>query len=121
MLWMFHPYLPLGKTEEKIFQYAKTILEHLIVNSEEVKNILTKCRLRLLDVLLEAPKHIKHEAYMFNLDQSSKWVVSLLVFNRKWCKEDVIFLRSEEHTSELQSRFDLVCRLLLEKKKICIL
>src|SRR5699024_12768395 len=25
--------------------------------------------------------------------------------------------RSEEHTSELQSRFDLVCRLLLKKKK----
>src|SRR5699024_12621683 len=31
-------------------------------------------------------------------------------FNRNVC-------RSEEHTSELQSRFDLVCRLLLEKKK----
>src|SRR5690606_41993462 len=31
-------------------------------------------------------------------------------------------LRSEEHTSELQSRENLVCRLLLEKKKkICIL
>src|SRR5699024_12072991 len=30
-------------------------------------------------------------------------------FEKKW--------RSEEHTSELQSRFDLVCRLLLEKKK----
>src|SRR5438067_8086312 len=27
--------------------------------------------------------------------------------------------RSEEHTSELQSRFDLVCRLLLEKKNKC--
>src|SRR5699024_12278349 len=26
------------------------------------------------------------------------------------------YMRSEEHTSELQSRFDLVCRLLLEKK-----
>src|SRR5699024_11851229 len=26
-------------------------------------------------------------------------------------------VRSEEHTSELQSRFDLVCRLLLETKK----
>src|SRR2546421_2038928 len=26
-------------------------------------------------------------------------------------------MRSEEHTSELQSRSDLVCRLLLEKKK----
>src|SRR2546421_5799392 len=28
-----------------------------------------------------------------------------------------LFPRSEEHTSELQSRSDLVCRLLLEKKK----
>src|SRR5699024_387275 len=28
-----------------------------------------------------------------------------------------LLLRSEEHTSELQSRFDLVCRLLLEKKQ----
>src|SRR2546428_6805408 len=31
--------------------------------------------------------------------------------------EDLLLLRSEEHTSELQSRSDLVCRLLLEKKK----
>src|SRR5699024_12538837 len=30
---------------------------------------------------------------------------------------DAGVIRSEEHTSELQSRFDLVCRLLLEKKK----
>src|SRR5207249_9025040 len=29
---------------------------------------------------------------------------------------NLMTLRSEEHTSELQSRFDLVCRLLLEKK-----
>src|SRR5699024_11255025 len=29
----------------------------------------------------------------------------------------LLYMRSEEHTSELQSRFDLVCRLLLEKKK----
>src|SRR5699024_11609986 len=28
---------------------------------------------------------------------------------------DFMITRSEEHTSELQSRFDLVCRLLLEK------
>src|SRR5690349_24134523 len=33
-------------------------------------------------------------------------------------KHDNAFVsRSEEHTSELQSRIDLVCRLLLEKKK----
>src|SRR5699024_12476239 len=31
-------------------------------------------------------------------------------------RPDILDPRSEEHTSELQSRFDLVCRLLLEKK-----
>src|SRR5699024_11612333 len=34
------------------------------------------------------------------------------VRHRAWARQ----ARSEEHTSELQSRFDLVCRLLLEKK-----
>src|SRR5690349_23748609 len=33
---------------------------------------------------------------------------------------DLVQERSEEHTSELQSRRDLVCRLLLEKKKLDI-
>src|SRR5947207_10606978 len=32
-------------------------------------------------------------------------------------RPNTIALRSEEHTSELQSHSDLVCRLLLEKKK----
>src|SRR3712207_7452319 len=31
--------------------------------------------------------------------------------------DDEMYVRSEEHTSELQSRQYLVCRLLLEKKK----
>src|SRR3712207_3105599 len=35
---------------------------------------------------------------------------------RRLFRADVIFYRSEEHTSELQSRQYLVCRLLLEKK-----
>src|SRR5207249_7668053 len=41
-------------------------------------------------------------------------------FNYRAVKESIeraLKNRSEEHTSELQSRFDLVCRLLLEKKK----
>src|SRR5699024_12796772 len=37
-------------------------------------------------------------------------------FDYKLSKEVNNLTRSEEHTSELQSRFDLVCRLLLEKK-----
>src|SRR5436305_6702268 len=32
-------------------------------------------------------------------------------------RSNILFSRSEEHTSELQSRPHLVCRLLLEKKK----
>src|SRR5699024_12880369 len=39
------------------------------------------------------------------------------VIVRNKSKEEARKSRSEEHTSELQSRFDLVCRLLLEKKK----
>src|SRR5699024_12472494 len=37
-----------------------------------------------------------------------RWMVALV--------DPPMALRSEEHTSELQSRFDIVCRLLLEKK-----
>src|SRR3989475_7883274 len=32
-------------------------------------------------------------------------------------QNEVLYIRSEEHTSELQSQSNLVCRLLLEKKK----
>src|SRR2546428_9596671 len=46
-----------------------------------------------------------------------------LIINLKTAKalgikiSDNVLSRSEEHTSELQSRSDIVCRLLLEKKK----
>src|SRR5699024_12661912 len=48
------------------------------------------------------------------------WILSdsLILNVRRKCPAPVSSTtRSEEHTSELQSRFDLVCRLLLEKKK----
>src|SRR5689334_24593800 len=35
----------------------------------------------------------------------------------RWSPTRAVTRRSEEHTSELQSQFHLVCRLLLEKKK----
>src|SRR5699024_11928988 len=50
-----------------------------------------------------------------------KPIVKLMVRGRSGSIPNTVFqltvFRSEEHTSELQSRFDLVCRLLLEKKK----
>src|SRR2546430_4714121 len=51
-------------------------------------------------------------------------ILASLMRNRRWlrhrrCRKREMFLsvRSEEHTSELQSQSNLVCRLLLEKKK----
>src|SRR6266436_9496678 len=37
--------------------------------------------------------------------------------SRRGASSSLLYRRSEEHTSELQSRLHLVCRLLLEKKK----
>src|SRR5699024_11248789 len=42
---------------------------------------------------------------------------SILALQITFVPPTSIKTRSEEHTSELQSRFDLVCRLLLEKNK----
>src|SRR3989442_6414887 len=43
-------------------------------------------------------------------------IQNLLIGNTGEQPRPVLFYRSEEHTSELQSRPHLVCRLLLEKK-----
>src|SRR5699024_11393904 len=56
------------------------------------------------------------EVTVNNIDNSYNQHMHVLV-----CVESTYFYntenyRSEEHTSELQSRFELVCRLLLEKK-----
>src|SRR5690349_23436536 len=48
-----------------------------------------------------------------NVNESEPWKLWSGVYVRLEPAPD----RSEEHTSELQSRRDLVCRLLLEKKK----
>src|SRR6202048_2579478 len=45
----------------------------------------------------------------------SAWPSRLVLQHIRWCW---LPYRSEEHTSELQSRVDLVCRLLLEKKRL---
>src|SRR5690349_23111951 len=50
--------------------------------------------------------------------QSKARALAHFLGRKKWFEDPAQRLRSEEHTSELQSRRDLVCRLLLEKKKI---
>src|SRR2546427_12724931 len=45
------------------------------------------------------------------------WSITSSARRRYSSKRSICPLRSEEHTSELQSQSNLVCRLLLEKKK----
>src|SRR2546430_13637275 len=52
--------------------------------------------------------------YLFRFDDD---LDGELVRNVQLIRLAAIFARSEEHTSELQSQSNLVCRLLLEKKK----
>src|SRR2546430_9205552 len=48
---------------------------------------------------------------------TSSYCATIKRFKRLWISLAVVTNRSEEHTSELQSQSNLVCRLLLEKKK----
>ena len=63
------------------------------------------------------------KGFVLSILSMAKWllayVITLILFPRvkPYFKDIIDNERSEEHTSELQSRSDLVCRLLLEKKK----
>src|SRR5699024_12164411 len=83
----------------------------------------------ILDVLLNRPDFVKDSSMIWKLceaEQARGYVSALTFANLVYIMrkeldpekiDEVYRKRSEEHTSELQSRFDLVCRLLLEKKK----
>src|SRR3712207_8046886 len=60
------------------------------------------------DILKE---YIAQKEWCFPIDPAMRLLGDMI----EWCAKEMP--RSEEHTSELQSRQYLVCRLLLEKKK----
>ena len=56
--------------------------------------------------------------YLYDLKKHHGEVEDCIIFGlSSIAGHAILFHRSEEHTSELQSRLHLVCRLLLEKKK----
>src|SRR5699024_12567042 len=73
-----------------------------------------------LNIRQKAQELIYHEALSNRSilsDKEQRKLAALSSGHAGECEYDRLFDdRSEEHTSELQSRFDLVCRLLLEKK-----
>src|SRR5690606_40898769 len=67
--------------------------------------------IRVLPEIVDRVGH-KTELFLDSGIRSGQDVLKALAYGAKGT-----FIRSEEHTSELQSRENLVCRLLLEKKK----
>src|SRR5699024_11684650 len=57
-----------------------------------------------------------HETYMEQVTDTVMFAMDSIDRVYNYMDQEIGIQRSEEHTSELQSRFDLVCRLLLEKK-----
>src|SRR2546421_5011905 len=81
------------------FFYGQSYAVRVVRALEESHSITAKM-VRLYNWVLRRKQHWMKYLY---------WAVNRF--------DGVRFFRSEEHTSELQSRSDIVCRLLLEKKK----
>src|SRR5689334_24854024 len=62
-----------------------------------------------------------HDALPISIVLLTTWISPVRLIDSAAMPGASLPLRSEEHTSELQSQFHLVCRLLLEKKKIILL
>src|SRR3989442_3717504 len=93
------------------------------VSVEIVEERRGHARAELLKILRPAPERIEPQ-YPELTDSGCQWQHIAYPAQLTW-KAHIVrqllelgILRSEEHTSELQSRPHLVCRLLLEKKKI---
>src|SRR5699024_11684528 len=106
--------------------------QNFITSKRNVDKIMTNISLNEHDNIFEIGSGKGH--FTLELVQRCNFVTAIEI-DHKLCKttenklvnhdnfqvlnKDILQFkfRSEEHTSELQSRFDLVCRLLLEKKK----
>src|SRR5437773_8480732 len=72
---------------------------------------------RVVDLSVEAPVPYGGSVAIASIRVTGMFRASPLISPDGSIWKYLRFLRSEEHTSELQSHHDLVCRLLLEKKK----
>src|SRR5699024_11484598 len=96
----------LGK---EIMKTEKKPTKNVVISERDYKNLVTAAR--------DNDKLKQHVRNLMSTDMAREY--KKLSKEHGQVKEKysgLVERRSEEHTSELQSRFDLVCRLLLEKK-----
>src|SRR5688572_4753125 len=103
---------PLGRGPSPPLQPVQRGIERAMIDLEHVPGAGTYRDADPVAVLrppLERPENEEIESALQQVEPLAR--------NRRHRWEAIYHLRSEEHTSELQSQSNLVCRLLLEKKK----
>src|SRR2546430_4282496 len=84
------------------------------------QNVIKLKEMKLRPKVAEHDFQTKFKGLRQFLEAGEKVKVTIMFRGREMVHQDIgrrILDRSEEHTSELQSQSNLVCRLLLEKKK----
>src|SRR5687768_10705275 len=97
---------------------GKFVERGLVYKGKKPVHWCIHCRTALAEAEVEYDEHTSPSIYVeFPLSSESRGEISTRVPALAGREVSVLIWRSEEHTSELQSRLHLVCRLLLEKKK----
>src|SRR5438132_8826593 len=109
--WDLQVQLPSGAIQAGVYRGNGSARPPAVFNTGQV--VLGWCR---------AFEETRNQRYLDAAVRAGNWLVGLQDADGAWRQhtpetETVVHARSEEHTSELQSHSDLVCRLLLEKKK----
>src|SRR2546427_3555526 len=98
----------ISEANVQLIAAGRAIRNAVLANDDESRNRHTDAVLQRLQLLKEALNNSKRLFAEGDGKEKLKSIDETLVIYEK---------RSEEHTSELQSQSNLVCRLLLEKKK----
>src|SRR5690606_39571242 len=103
---------------DEIFEIKKFTMEHLKDEKSSPQHQLQKYYPKIFDKLKKNQFGIMQDCITTNLSRGVKegyyrGSINIEFISRLYFST---MMRSEEHTSELQSRENLVCRLLLEKK-----
>src|SRR5204863_1412972 len=91
-----------------LFPYTTLFRSIWLTEEKEGKVRIEQCGNNLCGYSVDSKSNQNGEQVLINMKPGK---------DQKWSGRILDPNRSEEHTSELQSRRDLVCRLLLEKKK----